>query len=252
MPRTAPWLEMTTMRPRPAARIDGKRARVSAIGPNRLVAKIWSHALAGVSSNIPAAAMPALCTRTSGAPTASSIALAAAAMYAVFPFLHVSIRTGMMGYMFPVYALPVVALALVAWAVVLRGRTAAVRRVTLATAIVLAVGAWTMVRTGGFKAAIDHDFALRWTPTAEERLLARGSDEPPPVAAPVAATPSAAMANVRRVHGRTPPARLTHAGDHVAASRCRAAVRSRADRCTGAAKTARRKCLRMFTVAFRS
>ena len=120
--------------------------------------------------------------------------LAAAAMYTVFPFLHVSIRGGMMGYLFAVYAVPIVALALVAAAVVTRGQPAAVRRVTLAAAIVLAVGAWAMVRTGGFKATFDHDFALRWTPTAEERLLARGGDEPPPVAAPIAVAPSAPAA----------------------------------------------------------
>src|SRR5262245_23101231 len=42
-----------------------------------------------------------------------ALALMAAAMMMTSRFLHVSIATGMMGYMYPVYALPVAALALV-------------------------------------------------------------------------------------------------------------------------------------------
>src|SRR5881409_2041245 len=42
------------------------------------------------------------------------------AMVATSRVIHVSIATGMMGMMFPVYAIPVLSLALVAWAVATR------------------------------------------------------------------------------------------------------------------------------------
>ena len=54
------------MRPRPAARIDGSSAFVSATGPKMLVANIRSHTSSGVSSTIPAAEIPALCTSPYG------------------------------------------------------------------------------------------------------------------------------------------------------------------------------------------
>src|SRR4051812_3050198 len=49
-----------------------------------------------------------------------ALLLIAAALILASRFVHVSIATGMMGYMFPIYALPVMALALVLWAVVAR------------------------------------------------------------------------------------------------------------------------------------
>lgn len=59
--------------------MDGNRAWVSATGPSTLVANIRCHNAVSVSSTIPAAEIPALCTIAYGAPTASSMALAAAA-----------------------------------------------------------------------------------------------------------------------------------------------------------------------------
>ena len=47
MPRTPPWLDTTTIRPRPAARMDGNSALVSAIGPKRLVEKICCQTAVG-------------------------------------------------------------------------------------------------------------------------------------------------------------------------------------------------------------
>ena len=46
--------------------------------------------------------------------------LIALAMVVTSRLLDVSIATGMMGYMFPVFAIPIIALALVAWAVATR------------------------------------------------------------------------------------------------------------------------------------
>ena len=116
-----------------------------------------------------------------------AILLIAVAMFATFRFLHVSIKTGMMGYMFVVFATPIMALALVAWAVAARNLSDRPRRLALIVIVFLSAGAWTLVRTEGFSGYIDHEFALRWTPTAEERLLASVKDDP----APVAASPSA-------------------------------------------------------------
>ena len=81
MPRTPPWLETTTMRPRPAARIDGQqrlgeRHRAEEVGAKHLLPQLESAS----PRRIPTAAMPALCTSASGAPTASIDAFAAAAI----------------------------------------------------------------------------------------------------------------------------------------------------------------------------
>ena len=120
-----------------------------------------------------------------------AILLIAVAMLVTARFLHVSIATGMMGYMFPVFAIPIAALVLVGWAVATRNVGTKARRVALVIAIVIATGGWTLVRTGGFSGYIDHDLALRWTQTPEERLLAQANDEPPapPKAVPPAAPP---------------------------------------------------------------
>jgi outer membrane protein assembly factor BamB len=120
-----------------------------------------------------------------------ALLLIAVALTVASQFLDVSIATGMMGYMFPVYAIPVMALALVAWAVIAGKFPVEARRIALLVVVALTAGGWTMVRTEGFSGYIDHGFALRWTKTPEERLLALANDEP---AAPAAAAAPAATA----------------------------------------------------------
>jgi outer membrane protein assembly factor BamB len=139
---------------------------------------------------------------------AGAILLIAVAMFATFRFLHVSIKTGMMGYMFVVFGTPLMALALVAWAVAARNLSDRPRRLALIVIVFLAAGGWTLVRTEGFSGYIDHEFALRWTPTAEERLLASAKDEPlaPPAAAPAAATASTPPATADTVTAAIPEA----------------------------------------------
>jgi outer membrane protein assembly factor BamB len=146
-------------------------------------------------------------SRAPGVERWGALLLIALAMVVTSRLLHVSISTGMMGYMFPVYAIPVVALALVAYAVTARGLSDTPRRAALIAVILIACGGWTLVRTAGFSGYIDHDFAWRWTSTPEQRLLAQANDEPPapppaapapaagtPIAAPAADTPIAAPA----------------------------------------------------------
>jgi outer membrane protein assembly factor BamB len=101
----------------------------------------------------------------------------------------VSITTGAMGMLYAVLVIPIVALAFVAWAAVARHFPDGPRRATMAAAILLAFGSLGLIRTGGFTASMKHDFAWRWTPTPEERLLAAEASAPPPVAAPPAAAP---------------------------------------------------------------
>ncbi len=94
------------------------------------------------------------------------------------------------------YAVPVLSLAFVIWAVATRRLANNIRYATMAATIFIACGAWLLVRQNGINGDHNADFGWRWSPSAEERLLAQTNNEPttPPTptatAAPVA-TPSA-------------------------------------------------------------
>ena len=118
-----------------------------------------------------------------------------AAYFAVKPFLHPSVAGGLMGNMFAVYAIPaVIGPAFVAWAVATRGLSNGVRRATMVMTIVLSCGVWTLLRTDGVKSDAIALLHWRWTPTAEDRLLAKGDDVvvATPPRGPEAATPAPA------------------------------------------------------------
>lgn len=101
-------------------------------------------------------------------------------------FLHPSIATGMMGMMFPLYAIPGLCLALVAWAWAAgTSRFGVTRYATLAAAILVACAVWTLVRTDGILGA-GAQLAWRWSKTSEEQLLARAVALPPPPPPPAA------------------------------------------------------------------
>ena len=106
----------------------------------------------------------------------------------------VSITTGAMGMLYGILVIPIVALALVGWAIVAGHWSGGARRVSMAAVILLAFGSLALIRTGGFTASMKHDFAWRWTPTPEERLLAAEASAPPPAAAPALAPVSAPTA----------------------------------------------------------
>jgi hypothetical protein len=75
----------------------------------------------------------------------------------------------------------------------------------LAATIVFACGAWALLRTDGILGAGGAQFAWRWTPTAEERLLAQAGDEPvalPPASpAPESAEESTPLPNAEIASG---------------------------------------------------
>jgi outer membrane protein assembly factor BamB len=108
---------------------------------------------------------------------AGAIVLMVAAVAVTSRLVHESIATGMMGFMLYIYVIPPLGLALVAWAVASRGLSTGRRRASLVAAIAIACVTLTLVRTDGLTGDADSDFEWRWTPTAEQQLLAR-ADEP--------------------------------------------------------------------------
>jgi outer membrane protein assembly factor BamB len=103
------------------------------------------------------------------------IALIVLALYGTSRLIHKSIANGMMGMMFPIFAIPVVSPALVAWAVASRRLSSGPRFGWLAVTLLVACGGFTLLRTGGITGEGDSDLHWRWTKTPEERLLAQGS-----------------------------------------------------------------------------
>jgi outer membrane protein assembly factor BamB len=119
-----------------------------------------------------------------------AIALMIAAIAATSRVVHPSIRGGMMGMMLPIHATPGLAVALVAWAAATRRLAARQRLAALVAAIVLASGVWVLLRTDGITGAGESQLTWRWTPTAEERLLAQSRNTPVEVAPEVPAKPA--------------------------------------------------------------
>ena len=109
----------------------------------------------------------------------------AVALAAISPVVHPSISNGMMGFMRFIYGAPLLSLGLVAGAAAGRGLSTGRRRAAMAAAMLLACALLTLVRTNGISGDAVSDFEWRWTPTAEERLLARPAEEP--VASPARA-----------------------------------------------------------------
>ncbi len=114
-----------------------------------------------------------------------AIALMIFAVAATKRILHPSIATGAMGFLFYISVLPGLGLAFVLWAVATSRLSDGIRRATMVATILAACGGWALIRTNGFTADAVSDFAWRWAPTAEDRLLARASEKP--AAIPVAA-----------------------------------------------------------------
>jgi outer membrane protein assembly factor BamB len=121
------------------------------------------------------------------------VALAAASLFVTSRLVHESIAGGAMGFLLFVLSIPLLCLAFVAAVAATRRLADRPRRLAMAATIVLACGAWTLVRTGGFDSGGKNDFAWRWSTTPEERLLvAQAAEEPPPPPPAAAVAPAAA------------------------------------------------------------
>jgi outer membrane protein assembly factor BamB len=107
-----------------------------------------------------------------------AIAFMVLAMIITAQFLHVSIKTAMMGNMFMMFSIPVLTIAFVAWAVL--SRNLAVRRcrlITMTATIILASGFWVLLRTEGMTGDARHDLVWRWSQTYEEEFLDKIKDQ---------------------------------------------------------------------------
>ena len=131
-------------------------------------------------------------SRAPWAERAGAIVLMVIGVLATKRVVDVSISNGMMGMMLPVYSIPVMSLALVAAAAAGRRWSAGRRRAAIAAAIVIACAAFTLVRTDGITGDAQAQLHWRWTPTAEERLLARSNPEPLETPAPQLPAPEPA------------------------------------------------------------
>jgi outer membrane protein assembly factor BamB len=116
------------------------------------------------------------------------VGLLVVSLFITARLVHESVAGAGMGMMFYMFGLPVLASALVVWAVLSRHLEAGTRRVTLVAAMAIACGLMTTLRLDGISGTGGIDWEWRWTPTAEEALLARIAEEPEPV--PPAPAPS--------------------------------------------------------------
>jgi outer membrane protein assembly factor BamB len=120
------------------------------------------------------------------------IGLMIAALFVTSRIVHPSIAGGAMGALLYVWAIPLLSLSLVASAALSRRLSSGARRASMGATILLACGVCALIRTDGTTSdLIGSDFHWRWTPTAEERLLAQPRVEPlAPASVPAAPAPS--------------------------------------------------------------
>ncbi len=122
-----------------------------------------------------------------------AIVLMTVALFVTSRILHISVAGLGQGMMFPLYATPMVIFAFAVAVIATHRLPDQTRRAVMVVTILLVSGAWTLVRIGGISMTGGSDFAWRWSPTPEERLLAQTKDQPAtaaPASAP-AATPAA-------------------------------------------------------------
>ncbi len=119
-----------------------------------------------------------------------ALVVIAAAAFAQKYVVHPSIAGGAMGLLSYVLAIPTLCMALVGWAWTTRGYRPASRAAAVVAATIVGCLPWMLVRTGGIYGEGKSDFHWRWTPTPEERLLAKTDDAPAPTAAPAVTPPT--------------------------------------------------------------
>ena len=103
----------------------------------------------------------------------TAVVVMVTSVFLMFRFVHPSVSNGMMGAMLPVFSVPLLCLALVGWPAISHSLPGVLRLPAMVVAIVSASAAMTLVRTDGISSS-GSQLHWRWTPDAEERLLARG------------------------------------------------------------------------------
>lgn len=109
---------------------------------------------------------------------AGALVLMAVAVAAIRPFMHPSIAGGAQGGLQYILSMLPISLLLVAWAAGTRHLSTPARRATMAVAILAGTTSVALLRTDGIGGAAMFQLRWRWTPTAEERLLAEVKDDP--------------------------------------------------------------------------
>jgi outer membrane protein assembly factor BamB len=135
-------------------------------------------ALGGLIGGLAVALWWLLFSRAAWPERLGALVLAIVALVVTARVVHPSIANGMMGFMLVIYAIPVLSLATVIWAVTTRRFSDGRRRASMAAAILLSCGAFTLLRTGGVAGGGGSDLMWRWAQSPEERLLSQASDEP--------------------------------------------------------------------------
>src|SRR5262245_32839156 len=112
--------------------------------------------------------------------------------------VDVSVENGLQSMMVPIFSIPFLSVALVVWAAAARRLARPARLAALVPAIAIGCGVLTLLRTDGITGDAKPQLHWRWTPTSEQRLLAKASDEPavpaPTPTAPAAPAPASASA----------------------------------------------------------
>jgi outer membrane protein assembly factor BamB len=80
---------------------------------------------------------------------------------------------------FVVVGIPLLSLAAIAWLLLARRFDTRTRQVGAVVVVVLACGAWTLIRTEGVDGTLGTDYAWRWSSTTEERFLATDAAKAP-------------------------------------------------------------------------
>ena len=109
-----------------------------------------------------------------------AIVLIAAAIFATRAIAHESIVGAGQGMLIYILPIPYYALALAAWALATRSLHGGARLASMVAAMLVVAATFAMIRTDGVS-NVASQFHWRWTPTAEERLLAEANDEPKPL-----------------------------------------------------------------------
>jgi outer membrane protein assembly factor BamB len=104
------------------------------------------------------------------------LAVLALALFILPQFSHESIRTGMVGLMFFVYALPTLSLVLILWIMVSKNFPQRKKLLTMSLAIFISCGIWLSVRSGGLSSNAKADFSWRWKEVSNESFLSQKVD----------------------------------------------------------------------------